>query len=273
MGSQTVIASKWLKLLEKVPASEQHIPSQIYDGVGFRRAHALATELTAPLFVASAGLGLISEKTLIPSYDLTLTRGYESSIADRVKDEFDPAEWWSSMQNSLLARSMSAIGKGDGRIVVALTQPYLQLVGTALGKLPAQTRSRLRILGMNPLAQLPEKLHPQVIAYDYRLDALLPGTRHDSWSRVMTHFVGLVTNKKMTTVESDQAAVNKALLPFTAPEMIKRPRATDELILKHVEDLSAKGHSASSALRYLRDVEKVACEERRFRRLFEEQAA
>lgn len=73
---------------------------------------------------------------------------------------------------------------GRARILVSLTQPYAEMVGPSLAKLPAADRSRLRILGFGLKPCLPrEFLHQQLITYDDRLNQVIPGTRLDGASR------------------------------------------------------------------------------------------
>lgn len=232
-----------------------------------------ASRATASLFVISAGLGLVGEAVRIPSYDITLQRDREGSVLPLIKSDFDPAAWWQVIQRGPFATEINSLGAGEGRILVALSRPYALLIGDALSEMPMPIRQRLRILGLGLKQSLPDVLHSQLISYDERLDMVIPGTKLDAWARALSHFVDLIAGTPMTSVGSDQIVVNKSLSHLIAPTPLQRPRVSDEVLTAHIKALLAEGFSATTALRQLRRVNSVACEERRFRRLFEEQVA
>jgi hypothetical protein len=161
-------------------------------------------------------------------------------------------------------------GRRPGRIVVALTQPYAALVGTNLAKLPESVRPRLRILGPGLADHLPESLKTQCMDYDARLDVLMPGTRLDAASRACDHFVRLIAEVPMSTVTEDQARIDDVLSHIKRPSSVVRPRLSDSALRKLISRMAKQGLSATGALRHLRVEIRVACEERRFRRLYEE---
>lgn len=268
---QAEVATEWLARLNNkadlTPASE------LYVGDSLTRVRGAGGRARAPLFVVSAGLGLLHATTAVPSYDLTLARGADGAIHNRVTGRFDPAMWWERVQSSPFAHPLGEVGQaGSGRILVALTRPYAALVGPALAALPAALRERLRIFGLGIGAHLPEALRPQIIPFDARLDVISPGTRLNGAARQLVHFSDLVTSQPIGSVKQDQALVDKAFASLEVPSAISRERANDAVLLKRINGLAREGLSATSALRRLRDVG-MACEEQRFRRLYKEAAA
>lgn len=269
---QASLASIWLqRLAGSIPSSR--VPAgDLYAGTSFKRAQMVAERARAPVFILSAGLGLVAAATKVPSYDLTLSPSVATAVQFSITDTFDPSAWWEKLQVGPFASPMARLSDRKGRVLIALTQPYAQLVAQALAAMPASVRGRMRLLGSGLELHLPEKLHPQIIQYDSRLDVLMPGTRLDSASRALAHFVGLVSDQPLTTVAEDQFRVHSALAHVAYPATVARPRLTDTALRKHIRKMARQGWSATMALRHLRTEVRVACEERRFRRLFEEVA-
>ena len=269
-ASQNVVAKAWLGRLEGAAASEGALASELYAGRSFRRVRDVANALGCRLFVVSAGLGLLDGATAVPSYDLTLSGNGGGGLRDRLTDTPRPSEWWSSLGASPFASSLKDLCVGRARILVALTQPYAEMVGTSLADLPAADRSRLRILGFGLKPYLPPELHHQLITYDDRLNQFIPGTRLDGASRALAHFADLVATCPMANVEADQSLVDATLLAVELVVPASRQRVSDAALAKHVARFIRHGLSATNALKRLRSETQVACEERRFRRLYEE---
>lgn len=269
-ASQDVVAKAWLGELEGAAASEGTLASGLYTGRSFRRVRDVANVLGCRLFVVSAGLGLLDGATEVPSYDLTLSGTGGGGLRDRLTDTLRPSEWWSSLEASPFASPFKAICVGRARILVALTQPYAEMVGSSLANLPAADRSRLRILGFGLKPYLPPEVRQQVVTYDDRLNQIIPGTRLDGASRALAHFAELVATCPTACVEADQKLIDAALstVDFVVP--VSRRRVSDAALAKHVARFIRHGLSATNALKRLRSEAQVSCEERRFRRLYEE---
>lgn len=270
---QASLASLWRQRLGDSTPSARVLAGELYAGASFRRAQVVAEGAGAPVFILSAGLGLVAAAKKVPAYDLTLSPSAKTAVQFNVTDAFDPGAWWEGLQAGPFACPMARLGEGKGRILIALTQPYAQLVAQALAAMPAGARGRIRLLGSGLESYLPEKLHPQIIQYDSRLDVLMPGTRLDSASRALAHFAGLVADQRLTTVGDDQLRVRLALDGVAYPATTTRPRLTDAALLKHIRPMVREGWSATMALKHLRAEIQVACEADRFRRLYEEVSA
>ena len=264
-GTQSEVARAWLAALN---ASKGQVKARdLYQGASFNRLRTVASSLGAPLFVISAGLGLVAGAALVPVYDLTLSPSAPTRIQSRIRDRFDPAAWWQQVQGGPFASPMSVITAGEGCILVALTKPYAQLVGPALAQLPARAIERLRIFGATD-ASLPAVLRPQVMPYDARLDVVSPGTRMDYPSRALAHFAKLVVAQPMQTAAADAALVSTALASTPAPPSSLRPKVSDDQLLEHIQKLVQRGVPPTRALRELRQEMGIACEQGRFRRLY-----
>lgn len=269
------VSRQWMERLREASADEGALVAaeNLYKGRAFQVARAAANAIGGPLFIISAGLGLVGGSTQVPSYDLTLSPYAEEALQAKLRGQLDPTKWWSAVQSGPYACSMESLGRHDGRILVALTQPYADLIGQALALLPVEMRTRLRIFGGGLGQRLPEEIRPNVIFYDGRLDALNPGTRLDAGARALAHFAELTHRCPVTDVHADQALVEIALNGVTPPDVPVRQRVSDEVLKEKLACFARAGLSASVALRRLRDDVQVACEERRFRRLYEEVVA
>jgi hypothetical protein len=265
-GRQSEVTRAWLERL--AAAQGQIAAGDLYQGASFARIRKVAEAQTCPLFIASAGLGLLQDTTRVPAYDLTLSPSAPSRIQSRITDPFDPASWWTQMQGGRFASSVDALHAGQGRILVALSKPYAQLIGAALAQLPPAAIQRLRIFGAGIETALPAALRAQAMPYDARLDVLVPGTRLDFASRALAHFAALVTAQPLRDAKGDARLVQTALTPVTQLVSAIRPKATDEELLKHISALVKRGLRATAALRELRVSLGIACEQGRFRRLY-----
>jgi hypothetical protein len=261
------VQSAWLK---KIGTLSPETPARaLYAGRGFGLAAQAATIAKAKLYILSAGLGLIAAPDLVPTYGLTVSDGYAESVAAKVSGEFDPAAWFSALLSGPYSEKWSdAIGR-PGRILVALTRPYAEMVGSSLLESDPAVLPRLRIFGAALPTALPRALRPAVVPYDDRLDTILPGTRADFSQRALFHFVKFVAPKNVAQDrEEDFAAVSASLKRAVVPDRIRRPRRTDEEILGLISARLQSEFGIARILRALREEEGVACEQSRFSRLY-----
>jgi hypothetical protein len=268
-SNQASATKAWLDRLTHIEEPDLSPARNLYSGRSFRRVREVARLLNCRLYVVSAGLGLVESGTAVPSYDLTLSDSGPGSLARRITHAPRPSEWWSNLEASPYAIPLEMACVGHARILVALTRPYANMVAPALAKLPASQRSRLRILGFGLARAFPE-LREQLIHYDDRLNQLTPGTRSDGASRALEHFAKLVASRPVSNVYDDQRLVDASLSHVAHRTLPDRTRVCDAELAEHAARLSRKGLSASAALKQLRMEAHIACEERRFRRLFEE---
>lgn len=267
VASQDVVVSAWLETLNARSADAR--VRDLYAGRGFGLAVQAADAASAKLCVLSAGLGLVEASQNVPSYGLTISRGRAESLPERVSGEFDPAAWFSAILAGPYSRRWNDVIGRSGRILVALSRPYAEMVGASLSELGADTLSRVRIFGAALAGALPVALGPTIAPYDRRLDAILPGTRADFSQRALFHFVNSVLpNSGLRDCDSDFAEVEAALKNATAPDRTRRPRRSDEEILRLISARLDSQSGIGRVLRALRYEEGVACEQSRFTRLY-----
>jgi hypothetical protein len=266
-GQQKHVETAWLHKVRRLSAD---VPAkEFYAGRGFGLAAEAARMADAKLYVLSAGLGLVPARRHIPVYGLTVAEGHEDSVSEKVSGEFDAAGWFSRMLSSPHSDQWAdAARTGSGRILIALSRPYAAMVGDSLSALPARTRARLRIFGASLEPALPASLHPALAPYDERLNSIFPGTRSDFSQRAMFHFVRSIAFKSGPDREADFAAVTAALGRLSFPNRPRRPRRTDDEILRLISRRLRSESGAARMLAALRNDEGIACEQSRFGRLY-----
>lgn len=268
IDTQDKVQAAWIERVQRLPSNVA--AGEIYAGRGFSLAARASEIASAKLYILSAGLGIIAADRKVPLYGLTVSAGHSDSIAARVRGEFDAGAWFSGLQTSPLSdRWVDAVGQGSGRILIALTRPYAQMVGESLAALSPQVLARLRIFGASLASVLPPALHPALAPYDARLEAILPGTRSDFSQRALHHFVGLVAGDGQQDRHADYGAVTSALAKVTPPERLRRPRRSDAELLELIAGRLQSQSGVARILRALRDEEGVACEQSRFSRLYQ----
>ncbi|ESY01499.1 hypothetical protein X755_06875 [Mesorhizobium sp. LNJC405B00] len=268
IGSQQIIQNAWIEKIRALPPGGP--AGALYAGRGFGLATQAAKIADAQLYILSAGLGLVAAERQVPLYGLTVSSGYAESVAARISSEFDVGAWFSSLLSGPHSDQWTDVfGQSSGRVLIALTRPYAEMVGKSLSELDPQALARLRIFGASLEPALPVALRPSLVPYDDRLDAILPGTRADFSQRALLHFARLVAiNRGSYDRDADYAAVEAAMSAVTPPERARRPRRNDAEI---VQLILARLHTQSGIariLRALRDEEGVACEQSRFSRLY-----
>ncbi len=267
-AAQSAVQAAWVQKVSKLPA--RYAVDQLYAGRGFRLAKSAAASVRARLYVVSAGLGLVAADRQVPVYGLTVSPGHAESVAARVQGDFDPAAWFSAiLQGPHSVQWADAFAEGEGRVLVALTRPYAEMIGSSLLALPASSLGRLRIFGVSLSKVLPTEIQRAVMPYDGRLDTIIPGTRADFSQRALDHFARLVASgADDQDREADSDAVRRALAGVISPRLAQRPRQTDEEILRLIRKQLMTQSGVGRVLRALRDQDGVACEQARFSRLY-----
>jgi hypothetical protein len=165
LGSQVAVQTAWIEKIRTLPPNGE--AGALYAGRGFGLASRAAEIAGAELYVLSAGLGLVASDKQVPLYGLTVSGRQAESIAARVAGEFDAAAWFSSLLSSPhSAQWTDVVALGSGRVLIALTRPYAQMVGKSLEALAPQALGRLRIFGASLASDLPLVLHPMLAPYD-----------------------------------------------------------------------------------------------------------
>lgn len=264
--------AEWQTKIGRAPA-EMHA-RDLYLGRGFQEAKQAWREAQeigdADLFIASAGLGIITANDKVPSYSITVSRQGEDSVVSRLGIA-DATDWWTALtarRRGLLARCADA-----DLIVVALSGPYLHMMRQELAAIAAAAPKRLRIIARNdPGAELPE-LSRFWIRYDTRLNGAkspYAGAESDFAQRALRHFVEHILAKSPRgSVSAHAESVARAQAAMSRPRRVKRPRLDDAEIVHLMRKIGASV-GAGRMLRILRDEHNVACEQTRCSTLFQE---
>ena len=266
---QCDLETAWLALVGRLAPVRP--AGALYSGRGFRLAQQAARSAGAPLYVVSAGLGLVAADRPIPSYGITIVGRGADDVSARVTGRFDPSAWWRAVSTGRFATPLAHVFSDSprGPVIVALTRPYARMLVPILAELPRQAAVRLRIIGVRLGELLPPHLRTLTLPYDERLDAVLPGTRADFPQRALLHFV---TEGLPTRPQADAAGhrdwVRAALAHQEAPRRVKRPRHSDQEIMAVIERHLGSTQGIGRLLRVLRDEEEIACEQARFTRLY-----
>lgn len=266
-GSLQAVVKSWN---DRIAKAEERVPAEdVYCGRSFFEAKRAARAAQAELQIVSAGLGLVHSKQEIPSYNLTVSRGGDDCVLDKLEGHGD-ADWWGALGGHEALRA--ALNRSSGIILIALPSAYLRMVAPALDDISNRLCERIRIVGGRNVPRLNPRLESARLPYDDRLDgpeSSLPGTRSDFASRAARHFVEeiLVKNPHASSrVHREQ--VEASLATWTRPTAKAGVRKSDEEVKSIVRtNWMRAGGRSTTLLRILRDELNIACEQKRFSNL------
>lgn len=268
------LAERWKQQVHTVPERDLVAAADLYGGRSISEARRAAERLAAPLYIASAGHGLLHAEDGIPSYDITASPSPENPLHRcLLRLQQSPADWWQALVQAFgPQRSLAALLAGSPNTVVLLAVPsaYLGLLAGELAQLSDDAVARLRIVtSAHGASGLPARLQAVALPYDERLEGLAAyaGTRSDFPQRALHHFVAVLNGHEMP-LEQARARVSEAMDALQKPSLPDRRRKTDAEIIELLrQNWDRLNGSATALLRYLRDDALVACEQSRFRAL------
>jgi len=267
-GPVLTLAKEWKRRLKvakkRVPAGE------LYQGRAFQEASKAARLAQSRLYIVSAGLGLITEKDCIPPYSLTASEGHPDAVSQRVDSRatFRSADWWCALASGSFVKCIR--NSPQALFVLALSTVYLQLLVDDLMTLTPKERDRIRLIGPRREADIPAVLRHIHMPYDDRLDGVrspIRGTESDFPQRAALHFVQmLLSHSAPTTPAFHKGLVRTALANWPHRNKIVRRRLPEAALRRAIADVLREcDNHWSTALRKLRDIRKIACEQKRFR--------
>ena len=274
IGEQTDYSSEWLQRLDKSIATglELYPAAQLYCGRSFTEAALAAKQ--ANHYIVSAGLGLLESQTKIPAYALTVTGNTPDNLRQQVK-KFDLEAWWRTLESSPFStRTIAKVCADSKLVILALPSNYLDLITSRLLEIKALDRQKIRIVGV-PKASMHPALADLAMPIDARLDgpmSSLPGTKTDFAVRSARFMVENTISALPTgNAEEHSGHLEKILKKWLYPAPIKRQRLSDEEIKLAVKThWQAVDGKSGLMLRHLRRNLELACEQSRFRTLFNE---
>ena len=267
-GPQNDILKNWQNLIADSPHSTP--VWDIYAGRSICEMKRLSRSNNAPLFIISAGLGLIESSEEKPVYDLTVSGKGSSSVTSKVtNDKFSPKDWWTGINRGKKSPISNTIHKFQGTLfVVALSSQYYDLVKHDLESISLETLQRVRIVGIRP--QPKSILAPSILPYDDRLngpDSPIPGTLSDFPQRCAVHYMNHIhlTGDRI----DDSSMVAQCMNSLTWPVRTTGERIDDEKLIRIIADaIQETGLPKTRLLKHLRHNLKVACEQKRFASLY-----
>lgn len=170
-GTLDSVAQQWLAKLKVADATRP--AREIYCGRGFREAEASSIVLNSPLYVVSAGLGLINSDNFVPTYNLSASSANNDSVLNKIIDDTSPRSWWSriSLGNSFSVSLVNVLNKYPEDIFLfALSRAYIDLIHDDLAECTLAQQQRFRFFGKNLQSFLPTSLTMNWMPYDDRLD-------------------------------------------------------------------------------------------------------
>jgi hypothetical protein len=268
------LAQMWMQQLQTADTGELRAAVDLYAGRSITEAKRTAESLSAPLYIVSAGHGLLRWNDCIPPYNVTVSPTPDNTLHRcLLRLEKSPADWWQALVQTFgKQRSLAELATRSPNAIVLLAVPsaYLTLLAGELAELRDDEIERLRILtSTHGASSLPARLRSAVMPYDERLEGLTghAGTRSDFPQRALSHFVGVLKGHKLP-LEIARKQVLQEMNSLQKPALPERQRKTDEEIIALLRQNWARCNgSATALLRYLRDDALVACEQSRFRSL------
>ena len=239
-------------------------------------AKSVARALAGELFVVSAGLGLVHEQELVPNYDFTASSD-TGPLRSALEISGEPITNWWSMLTRQSGGEVSLRGLVSARpgqlVLLALPSSYLRMVVCDLNTIDVTASRDLRIFTSEAgKSETPANLRHCVLPYDERLESLegFDGTRAEFPQRALRHFVDVLQGHKLS-LEEAHANVVAALVGLNFRAVPARQRRTDAQIAHMIRQRwNACAGSSTRLHRYLRDEALVACEQSRFRTLWQQ---
>jgi len=260
---QADVASDWIHCVNRAPSDLE--ARKMYVGRGFKSL-AARVEGLHELFIVSAGLGLVDGDSRIPSYDCTIASGSNASL-DRFCD-FRPnlPDWWQSLESSqYTCGSIQNVSRRYDLLLVSLTANYLKMVEQDI-----RAASCKVVLFTSPTNWL-DRDADQIIQAPYNSsfdgpESPSPGTKSDFAQRCHTDFIARLEKHKSINHALD--SVREDMSKWSPQKKLNNQKFDDaeisRLIQKHKNDFSA----INSMHRFFRHELNVACEQKRFTKLY-----
>lgn len=231
------------------------------------------------LWIVSAGLGLVTPKTMVPPYSATFAVGEPDSVVRQGNQE-DVLRWW-----RLLVAWRKSKGPGVGSIadiarghpseplIAALSDDYLSALREDLAQARGLLVNAASLVIISAGAKKDGELAENFLPCDSRLEHRFGRSRMALNTRVLEAFLNqhLRDGRTIESVREHYADLLGSLPPAGYPV---RERGSDDRVRSFIRARLAKdpGGRHTSLLRLYR-WQGLACEQSRFRELFREVAA
>lgn len=265
------LSARWRDQLQG--GRDVHPVESLYAGRAFQDARRAATLLEAPLYIASAGLGMVAASEAAPAYDLTVADSGATILPILKQIGATRMDWWRSLNAARghprpIASEMAHLNAATWYL--AMPGTYLSMLSEELTQLPTEATRRLRIFTSSAWAHsAPQVLADQVLPYDERLEGTnFSGTRGDFAQRALLHFLEDLNGHALTMDEARDKVASAMSLSIKR-ELPRRTKKSDEEILQILRvNWHEYGGAGGRLLRFLRDTALVQCEQSRFKGLW-----
>ena len=272
----SLAAGDWINALSK--AEGQVTAADLYAGDHWQQFMKVPREVLGyrvEKWVLSAGYGLIPVNARIAPYSATFSAGHEDDVAAGYEPSRKQAskEWWAMLSAwrgpmPNLPRTLEGLLARDKRDKVALvaSEAYVHVLHCDIERCVARHGTdRLVVFSAGTAARSPVP----TIKYGAGLQSTLGGSL---MSLNIRAFRAALAGAQRFDPNSLQLALDR--LPLEMVPTTKRrarPGASDDEVKRFISELRRNGPvSCTAALRALRFERGIACEQKRFRHLFEE---
>jgi len=272
-------ATRWTRRLDS-PRTDPFEARHLYQGEHWSIVKRMVDQAShfgciAEVWIVSAGYGLVPISANLESYSATFSPGSDDSVARSKSNQRDNQAWWgllASRRNRDLPgpRNLTELALQDtsAPMIVALSKTYLQAVLHDLTN-AAEAMGKKADLLLVSTGTPPYGLEEVQLPCDARFLNSLGGTRTSLNARVANRIIATsdqhgFNSAKVRNLLQKDLDHSKGLLRYD------RRKQTDLEIRDWIRTrLNTESSSRSSLLRELRD-SGLACEQRRFARLYEE---
>jgi len=261
----------WQKAIEKQVSTTT--VRDCYAGDAWSQA--LAAEQASPnnsqLWVISAGLGLLSVDQSIPNYSATFVNNDLDSVAS---NHLEKTDWWNLLvewrraSTGIGCITDLALANPKSVLMVAVSSSYFSVIKDDLVSARAALASPDQLLVISAGTRPVRALGTSLLPIDARFENLVGGARSTLNARMLRR---IIEENRQGRIRASQISEYLSAIATTldSPRSFERRPLADKQIATFIrkQSRSVPRSSASALLRILRD-QGLACEQKRFHRIY-----
>ena len=268
-------AQCWIRRLQT--STEHKVPAaDLYAGDAWQIIKPFAK--THGLWIASAGFGLVNSQTLLCSYSATFTKKHPDSVLSKVSPDrvaSQSSTWWAELgkwrKRGQSVQTIVDLAKchPHGSILVVLSPEYVRALEQDLRSAREFLSDPMRLVIISSGARKTGDLADHFLPCDARLQTHLNGGRASLNARIARKVIS-----EMAPDELHMGALKKKFIQLleSSPKVVvhKRLPMNDQSVLSFIrKQLRHNPRWSHSRLLTMLRVEGHACEQSRFKRLFQ----